>query len=539
MKRHPLRNSLATLIEDGRALVVETPAHERYPVDTGVLSLTSRCNLGCVMCLEPRGPEPVDLPFDEARRFVEIFAGRVPRIWTCAGEALLYPRFFELGRAIFQRGTRLGVGTNGLVLGNPKVLQRCADAGVRWLHVSCHTSRPERFMRLTATTDRRRFDQFVRGLRNVDEWNRDHGPDRRFDVLLQLVLMRPFDEEIEEYLDFVVRHLAHSPLMIRVEPMQPMNAGAEHPELQYDLAELGRIVRHLIEEHSGRVKLEFKSIPLCMLDGSEGASEDLCTRAAGTVVVGNLGHQSGGLQLQCPIGDPADSACAATCSGCRLGCLCPGVMDNPVPEGCAWPRPVSASAVQLLARLGLRTDFAERKFSLVYPRRFNAPDPEAPEPPARRSLAAAPPREGTVAGLSDEQLGLGPESPRRFTSAEMGRIEGIVRALAREDLVAESRVSHRFAALSLRTADRPSGPCLVILEPARASTPCCFAAAGVAVRYNGQLTLALQGHLDRIRRLLASAGLPGPAVTGREGAGTRRVRSRRQPRGRARSRGRS
>ena len=46
-------------------------------------------------------------------------------------------------------------------------------------------------------------------------------------------LLRMFAEEIEESLDFVDRHLSHSPLVVRVEPMLPMNAGREHPELRF------------------------------------------------------------------------------------------------------------------------------------------------------------------------------------------------------------------------------------------------------------------------------------------------------------------
>jgi MoaA/NifB/PqqE/SkfB family radical SAM enzyme len=513
MKRHSLRNSGATLLEDDRALLVESPEGGRYPVDMGVLSLTSRCNLSCVMCLEPRNQGAPDLPLAEAMGFVEVFAGRVPTIWSCAGEALLHPQFYDIAAAAFRRGTRLGIGTNGLVLSSRRLLQRCAVAGVRWLHISCHTSRPRVFADLTASTGRRRFDRFVRGLRNVDAWNRDHEPERRFDVLLQLVLMRPFADELEEYLDFVGQNLSHSPLVIRVEPMQPMNAGRDHPELQLDLAEVGRIVRTLIAEHSRRFTFEFKSIPLCLLDGAEGLSEDLRKRALGTVVVGNLGRHSAGLQLQCPIGDPESSAFAATCARCRLVNLCPGVMENPVPAGCPWPRASSASAVELLARLGLRTDFAEHKFDLVYPRLSTAPDPDAPESLAPQGVGGGPRPEGVLGSMSAEQLGLDPGSRRRFTTEQLERIAEIVGGLERDSGVAESHVSDAFAALCLRVPDRAPGPCVVILEPAGPATRCCFAEGGVAVRYNGEMTPGLQAHLDRIRRLLAAGA--GTELAGR------------------------
>jgi molybdenum cofactor biosynthesis enzyme MoaA len=548
-RRHPLRNSGAELIEAGGALVVESPDGERFPVEMGVLSLTSRCNLGCLMCIEPRGGGPTDLPFDAAMELVDVFAGRVPKIWSCAGEALLHPRFFEIASAIAARGTRLGIGSNGLVLSDPTMLQRCADAGVRWLHISCHTCRPERFAALTATSGSRRFDEFVQGLRNVDDWNRDHEPGQRFEVLLQLVLMRSFAEELDDYLEFVGRVLSHSPVVVRVEPMQLLNAAREHPELQLDLAEVGRIVRRLIEQHSRRLTFEFKGIPLCVLEGAEGLSEDLRKRAAGEVVVGNLGHDSGGLQLQCPIGDPALSACAACCAGCSLVDLCPGVMDIPVPDGCAWPRVRSTDPTVLLAGLGLRTDFAHRRFPLVYPIHSSGPDPEAPTPPPEAQPGPAPergpaqaepgaadtgpPAAGAAAAaaevaaaaepglprdpadaepegrsLEPARLDLDLESDEEFTPAQARMVQWIVRALRRDDLVTDARVSERFVAVALSVADRAPEPVIVVFEPARAAKRSVFVVGGVAVRYNGELTSGLRTALERIRRLLAAGRRP-------------------------------
>lgn len=503
MKRFPLRNSPAILVEHGGSLSVEAPEQQRYAVDMGVLTLTSRCNLACAMCLEPRHPGSADLPFDEAMAFVETFAGRVPTIWTCAGEALLYPRFFEVARAISRRGTRIGVGTNGIALATPDAVARCAEAGIRRLHISCHTSRRERFVTLMGARTPRLFDDFVRGLQNVDAWNRDHEREQRFEVLVQLVLMRPFADELDEYLDFVALHLSHSPLVIRVEPMLQMNAARQHPELEYDVVELGRVVRSLVDRQATRFTFEFKGVPLCMLAGSEGTSEDLRWRAAGAVVVGNVACQSAELQLQCSIGDPAHSPCAAHCAGCSLISLCPGVMENVVPPGSQWPSARSDSPVELLARLGLRTDFAHRKFSLEYPRHSTGPDPDAPATATRRE--PAPPQAAPIDDrLSPETSCVDPDAAERFTPSQLDRVRQLVEALERTRALAESKVCDRFATLRLR-GEAPAT--VVVCQPARPSTPRCFVVAGIAVRYDGVMTPALRPVLEQIRRLLAR-GVP-------------------------------
>ncbi len=499
MRRLPLRNSPATLVEHGGSLSVEAPDQQRYAVDMGVLTLTSRCNLACAMCLEPRDPGPADLPFDEAMAFVEVFAGRVSTIWTCAGEALLYPRFFEIAQAISRRGTRTGVGTNGIALAAPDVVARCAEVGIWRLHVSCHTSRRERFVTLMGARGPRLFDDFVRGLQNIDAWNRDHDRARRMEVLLQLVLMRPLADELDEYLDFVARHLSHSPLVIRVEPMLQMNAARQHPELEYDVVELGGIVRSLVDRHSARFHFEFKGVPLCMLAGSEGTSEDLRWRAAGAVVVGNVGRQSGELQLQCSIGDPAHSSCAGHCAGCSVVSLCPGVMENVVPPGSPWPSARSESPVELLARLGLRTDFAHRKFSLEYPRHSTGPDPDAPAPTPRPEPAQAP-AESIDARLAPGTSSIDPEAAERFTPSQLDRLRQLVEALQRARVLEESKVCDRFAALRLRS-EAPGT--VVVCQPPGPSTPSYFVVAGIAVRYHGVMTPALRLVLEQIRLLLA------------------------------------
>lgn len=481
----PLHNSESTLVDDGNALWVESPVGTRYPVDLGVVSFTSRCNLDCVMCLEPHdAARAVDVPFDEALRLVEIFAGRVPKLWSCAGEALLHPRFFELALASSSRGTPVGVGTNGLVLGNPEMLRRCHAAGVKWLHISCHTSRPERFAALCGRSQTGLFETFVRALDNVDAWNREHEPADRFEVVLQLVLMRGLAQELDEWFTFIAKHLANSPLLVRVETMRLQAAAQGRPDLALSIDELSEIVGVMLERYSGRFTLEFKSVPLCLLAGREDLSEDVRAVARRSLQVGNIGLSSDDLQLMCPIGDPAKSGFAQTCSTCGLAPLCPGVIDVPVESGSPWPRPSAATPETVLARSGIAPDYRRRDTALDFPASDRSTDHTA--------------RPG---GLRAEWLGVDTSADRQFATDQRSAVERVIGELRAQGLVEDAVLEGHFAAVRLR-----GGAGIVVLQP-NPVAPRFFEVEGVAVRYNGDLTDALRSALDTARRCLQrSAG---------------------------------
>lgn len=478
MKSHALRNSKAVLVEEARGLLVD--AGRRYPVDIGVLSLTSRCSLDCVMCLEPAdAPRGLDLPPEDAARLAELFAGRVAKVWSCAGEALLYPGFFDLARRISARGTPLGVGTNGLALAKPGVVRRCAEAGVRWLHISCHTCRPRRFAALTGRAAPALFETFARALDAVDAWNRDHAAAERLEVILQLVPMKGFVDEIDDYFAFIRRRLAHSPLTVRVEPMQALGKARGRPELALDVGQLAGVVAEIVCRRPPDVKLEFKSMPLCLLAGREGLSEDLRCIAGSVLRVGNMDCRSTDLQLVCPVGDPKRSAAGGACGRCALEPLCPGLADIPVPARSSWPRPSRVRPEAVLESAGLAPGYMRREEAPVYPAAADVP--EGPRP------------------LTAERLGVDPAAGRRFSAEQRRLLEALPAVLGGK--VAEAKVAASFAAVRLESPEA-----VVVFEPAADDVPHFFTAAGVAVRYNGELTGELSACLEAARRHLRGEG---------------------------------
>jgi len=128
------------------------------PMSNLRLSVTDRCNLRCSYCMPE--PEYVWLPredilqFEEVERLVDVFMELgVDKVRLTGGEPLLrrdLPTLIE--RLAARPGIQdLAMTTNGILLADHA--SSLADAGLHRLTVSLDTLRPERFLRLTRSSD--------------------------------------------------------------------------------------------------------------------------------------------------------------------------------------------------------------------------------------------------------------------------------------------------------------------------------------------------------------------------------------------------
>lgn len=119
------------------------------------LSVTDRCNLRCVYCMNedmtflPRN-EVLSLEelFEVARTFVSL---GVRRIRLTGGEPLVRRGLVELVRQLSTLPVELSMSSNGMLLGEQA--RALADAGLTRLNISLDTLRPERFRALTRHGD--------------------------------------------------------------------------------------------------------------------------------------------------------------------------------------------------------------------------------------------------------------------------------------------------------------------------------------------------------------------------------------------------
>lgn len=119
------------------------------------LSLTDRCNLGCVYCM-PSGGEhehatrPDLLSFEEAARVVSVFAaGGVRRVRFTGGEPLIRKDVVRLVAMVRDRTPidDLVMTTNGVRL--PELAMPLFEAGLRGVNVSIDSLNAERFREVT------------------------------------------------------------------------------------------------------------------------------------------------------------------------------------------------------------------------------------------------------------------------------------------------------------------------------------------------------------------------------------------------------
>jgi GTP 3',8-cyclase len=130
------------------------------------LSVTDRCNLRCSYCMPE--PEYVWLPredilqFEEIERLVDTFLDLgVDKVRLTGGEPLLrrdLPTLIER-LAARSRIRDLAMTTNGILLADQ--VPALADAGLHRLTISLDTLHPDRFQRLTRSTD---LDRVLNGI---------------------------------------------------------------------------------------------------------------------------------------------------------------------------------------------------------------------------------------------------------------------------------------------------------------------------------------------------------------------------------------
>ncbi len=346
-----LSDGPADLVRLEQGLVARRPWHADAPVVGACLSLTSRCNEHCIMCMEQRDPkECYDLPLAHALQLARAVAGAVPIVNSSASEALLYTHFLEVARFIRDHGSAVGVVTNGLALARNGFLAQCVDAGLRQVMLSCHTSREPTFGLLTGLP--KGFPSFLQALRNLDAHNRSANAEQRIRVVVEVVVMRPLLDEIDELIAFIDSRLEASRPLLRIESMRMMSTATAHAELQPSIDELARAMRQFLDRHADTHELSVRFIPLCLLAGHEHLASEVPQVLRREKTVGNE-HCRGTelVELMRPASALSQPAWQHICAECTLACVCPGVHDIPVPPGSAFPRRSFTPLAEVAARL--------------------------------------------------------------------------------------------------------------------------------------------------------------------------------------------
>ncbi|MFI5360713.1 MAG: radical SAM protein [Elusimicrobiota bacterium] len=452
----------AFLVSEARSMICRREGRPDSRVAASCLSITSVCNERCVFCLEERDPRRQrHMPYEDARRLVDLFAGRVPAVNFTSSESLLHPRFLDLARRVSRAGSRLGVLTNGLALARPGFIEDCSEAGLREVAVSCHSADRRIFGTLTGAPGR--FADFVRGLDALDSFNRTASTGRRVTVAVEIVLMRPLLRELDALFDFLKARLASSRPTLRVETYRPINGAGRRLDLQLDLAEIRTMVRRIIELSRDRFPLSFRHVPLCLLPGREHLATEVGQILRRERTLGNAHSRSLEIVEQARARSARDQlACSDVCWPCGLSLVCPGVIDIPLRGGA--PQDTGTCLATVASRL-------------------------------ERPIAPSELRDAAASALIDRDGGPEP----RFGNADSRRLAALIAQMGAKGYSVQGDV-HRLD-IEFPDAGQASGSGKLVITPATLEGPCYRRLGGCALGYRGKLTARVAEVVaDLIRR---------------------------------------
>lgn len=116
------------------------------------IELTNRCNLACVQCLRSQGLKPYrlgEINFETYQRVLEQFPCVINLSLNGFGEALMYPRFFEVVEYTRRKRPwcKIGIYSNGMLL-HAERAERLIACGLTELNVSIDAALPETYRKV-------------------------------------------------------------------------------------------------------------------------------------------------------------------------------------------------------------------------------------------------------------------------------------------------------------------------------------------------------------------------------------------------------
>ncbi len=122
------------------------PAHEQHTC-LAILEITSRCDLGCPVCLAGSSPDGKDLKLNEieyALRSLRNYEGALTPIQISGGEPTLHPQLIDIVKLIRSLGGHgVELNTNGVALGGDQPLaERLIEAGLSSVYLQMDSLDP-------------------------------------------------------------------------------------------------------------------------------------------------------------------------------------------------------------------------------------------------------------------------------------------------------------------------------------------------------------------------------------------------------------
>ena len=231
----------------------------------GYLQVTRDCNQHCRFCSNP--PSGLDRTLEEDKRLVDDFKARgYEGVILTGGEPTLVAHLPELIRYSCEVGLVPRLITNAQRLANPVYMKELHDAGLRIIHCSLHSNRPEVHDRITQ--HERAWEYIVTTITNAAEY-----PD--FSIRVNCVLNKHNVGHLDEVMQFLVDELPNVHHVI-FNGLDPSNETCDaNRDVYYKLRDLEvtlpRAMRILAR---AGVTFRVERVPLCyMLEFAEYSTE--------------------------------------------------------------------------------------------------------------------------------------------------------------------------------------------------------------------------------------------------------------------------
>jgi len=278
----------------------------------GYIQVTRTCNQNCIICSNPPGKDWIEK--DMAKKLITgMHKKGMYGVFLTGGEPTLYSDLPELIAYAVGLGLEARIITNGQVLADPDYARTLYDAGLRHVHLSIYSCRPDVQARLSLKDDS--LPEALKALKNmgdlgmavdintaISHFNADHLDENVFCITNKFPFVRHF---VWDFLD----------------PLD--NRAAKHPETIPTLWEpeisLHRAMKYL--EVTGRT-FRIERYPACYMAEYAWASTEIRKAISNepreTYFLDQRGHV---MQARWKYGKPD------VCGHCSLNDLCPGLWD--------------------------------------------------------------------------------------------------------------------------------------------------------------------------------------------------------------------
>jgi MoaA/NifB/PqqE/SkfB family radical SAM enzyme len=282
----------------------------------GYLQVTRDCNQRCRFCSNP--PSGLDRSLEEDKRRVDDFAARgYQGVILTGGEPTLVGHLPDLIRHCVARGVEPRLITNGQRMAQPSYLAALHAAGLRIVHLSLHSHRPE--VHDFITDHPRAWEYIVTALSNCLEY-----PD--LSIRINTVLNRYNADHLDQIMQFLVESFpnVHHVIFNGLDPTserceQNRDVFYSLRDIEISLANAMRIL-----DRSG-VTFRVERVPLCyMLEYAHFSTETRKLVKGEERMIHFLDGK--GTVRQAP--GAFVHRKAERCAACSLDAICAGVFER-------------------------------------------------------------------------------------------------------------------------------------------------------------------------------------------------------------------